>query len=972
MDELRSLASERRAVRESLIASTGSAFLPHVIVVVQPPLRLPAREVVGLLEEAGQIGVSVLWFAEERIALPPPVRIVVEDAAGGATVTHAAGGKQLHGIALDRTTLERATKAALALAPLVDSAKELAGGAIPERVDLVDLLDPQPLTGEAVAERWGHAPSSLRAVIGAGAGQPVAIDIVKDGPHGLIAGTTGSGKSELLQTLVASLATSFPPDRVNFVLIDYKGGAAFKDCVGLPHTVGFVTDLDERLAERAIVSLNAELRWRERVLKGDGFKDLAEMRQKAPADTPPNLILIVDEFAALKNEVPNFIDGIVDIAQRGRSLGVHLLLATQKPRGVISANIQANTNLRIALRVTDTEESTDVLGRPDAARLSRHQPGRAFVRTEATEVTEVQVAYVGAGGSGQAVATPVRTFRLTAELAAAMRRSPGTGPSHLTQMVAAAMEAAKALGIPEQRRPWLPALPEAVELQSLTPPGQLEAPDAQIGLADDAEHQEQSPFVLDLNHTGSAVVFGSAGTGKTTLLRTLAASLATAYLPDQVHVYGLDFAGRGLAPIGRLPHCGDVVYGDDLDRVRRLISMLAAEADERRVRLSRVGASSAAEYRRLTGELMPAIVSLVDGFSQVWDTLEPLDRGMHLDTLTHLISEGRSAGLHFLLTADRRAALPSSLSSTIPRRLLLRLATADEYSALGIRNPKGFEKTPAGRCWSDQGEAQIAALGDQGDMTGAGQARALARLADRLGPFEPQGLPDPVRLLPDYVALNDLASPVPGDRHIPIGLDEQHLATALVDFGRLPSFLVVGPPSGGKTTALRTLVVGLRAAFPELEAILLGTRRSPLSEEPWWTATARNTADLEALTGQIAGQLAEREAAPPPVPLLIVIDDADTLTEGRVGPALDGIVNKARDANAIVLAAMSTYRAARSFSGWAQVLRQQRSGFILQPDEETDGDVFQVRLPRRAGMAAPPGRGYLIQANTITLVQVAE
>src|SRR5262249_53129380 len=184
------------------------------------------------------------------------------------------------------------------------------------------------------------------------------------------------GKSEFLQTWVAALALTNSPARVTFLFVDYKGGAAFADCAYLPHTVGIVTDLNQHLVRRALTSLHAELRYRERILQTKRAKDIVELEQRGDPETPPSLVIVVDEFAALVSELPDFVDGVVNIAQRGRSLGLHLILATQRPKGVIKDNLRANTNLRVALRVADEDDSTDVVGAPLAATFAPSIPGR--------------------------------------------------------------------------------------------------------------------------------------------------------------------------------------------------------------------------------------------------------------------------------------------------------------------------------------------------------------------------------------------------------------------------------------------------------------------------------------------------------------------------------------------------------------------------------------------------------------------
>lgn len=260
------------------------------------------------------------------------------------------------------------SRLARALSALRDISGETEDSALPGASRLLDVLQLEPPTGDAISARWRMGGQSTTAVIGESYDGPFGIDMRRDGPHGLIAGTTGSGKSELLQTIVASLAVANTPENMTFVLVDYKGGSAFKDCVKLPHTVGMVTDLDAHLVERALESLGAELKRREHILAAADAKDIEDYQdlvRRDPSHAPvPRLLIVIDEFASMVRDLPDFVTGLVNIAQRGRSLGIHLLLATQRPSGVVSPEIRANTNLRIALRVTDGGESSDVIDSP--------------------------------------------------------------------------------------------------------------------------------------------------------------------------------------------------------------------------------------------------------------------------------------------------------------------------------------------------------------------------------------------------------------------------------------------------------------------------------------------------------------------------------------------------------------------------------------------------------------------------------
>jgi S-DNA-T family DNA segregation ATPase FtsK/SpoIIIE len=324
-----------------------------------------------------------------------------------------------------------------------------------------------------------------------------------------------------------------------------------------------------------------------------------------------------------------------------------------------------------------------------------------------------------------------------------------------------------------------------------------------------------------------------------------------------------------------------------------------------------------------------------------------------------------------VLTADRRAALPPVLSSTIPTRVLLRLANVDEFSTLGMRPPEGFEKAPPGRCWVSEGEVQMAVLEVTGDASGAAQTQALQQLAANLPPPDSESAPAPVRLLPEVVAFAELPAPEQGSVIVPVGIDEGTLQPVTVDLSRDPFFLVTGPPGSGRTTTLRTLVRGLRAARPDSVAYLLGTRRSSLFDEPWWEATGRGPDQAEQLARSIADSLADRDGAEAVAPTLLVIDDADDLTDGMVASTLEDLLGKGRDAGLIGLVAMTSFKAERAYTNWVQVLRHERNGVILRPDAEETGDVLYVRLPKRAGLVTPPGRGYLASSGSVTLIQVA-
>jgi DNA segregation ATPase FtsK/SpoIIIE, S-DNA-T family len=960
---------------DGLRQSTSSRFEPSVLVVLGPNLGVSRATLARLLTDGPRVGVTFVCLADRLADLPGECRQLVELASRGdeLTVIDTRDGSKIESVIADGIDLDIARDFALALAPLRDVSARDATGSLPARLPLFELLAlTEPLT-EQISQRWRRRDSSkLEAIIGQLESGPLIVDVRSDGPHALIAGTTGAGKSELLQTLIAALAAAHPPDRISFVLIDYKGGAAFKQCAQFPHTVGFVTDLDEHLAHRALLSLNAELKRREATLRDVGAKDLLEMEGTDPSGAPPSLMIIIDEFATLVKEVPDFVAGIVDIAQRGRSLGVHLVLATQRPAGVINDSIRANTNLRIALRVSDDAESGDVIGVADAARIPRSLPGRGFVRTGHGELRAFQAAYSSAQYATTRAAAPirVRSFDLGAGEAERATTS-GSLTTELFALVEATTHAAHALGITRLSSPWLDPLPYVLPLDRLETSREPDSFSPALGLIDEPERQAQRTWNAPLEAVGHLLVYGGAGSGKTTLLRTLAASAAQVSSPAELHIYGIDAAARGLLAIRALPHCGDVLVVDQVEKIERLFAMLEASIEERKELLSAAGAGSLHERSHAVGRTeSPNILVLIDGWSGFRATFEDVDHGAIIDQLERQLADGRAVGVHFAITAERRGAVPMSLAGLIASRVVLRMADPDEYAALGVGNAAKGALLPPGRGFVEQGtEIQIAVVSRDG--SGEAQAATLADLAAKLAQNAGATAAPIVRVLPAEVSRADMPRADLTHSRLPLGIESHRLEPAWVDLGDVPHFLIAGPGGTGRTTALQTLVHAYLAGAPDLRAYALVPRRlSALRHDSGWSDLAIGIDACEQLAQSLAEEVRGRDESSDR--LLIVVDDGDELADGRVATALELIVRRGRDTQVHVIAAAQTHSVHRAFAGWLAELKKLKHGLLLQPDIDIDGDMFGVRLPRKSSRAFPPGRGYLTRRGSLTLVQVAK
>ena len=476
-DLLAIIAARQRARRESGLAEV--TFRQADIIVVFDGSRklrlLPGA--VQILREGPQAGVYAICLDADERLLPAECQAVTTAEAGGLRVRQMSEDT-ITGVRPDHVGPGWCARLARGISPVRDVSDDDDGAGLPDSGRLLDVLGLEPPGDSAIVARWQAEGGSTLAIIGESYDGPFGIDIRRDGPHGLVAGTTGSGKSELLQTIVASLAVANRPDAMTFVLVDYKGGSAFKDCVALPHTVGMVTDLDAHLVERALVSLTAELTRREHILAAAGTKDIEDYtrrRMRAGAasglEPLPRLLIVIDEFASMVRDLPDFVTGLVNIAQRGRSLGIHLILATQRPSGAVSADIRANTNLRIALRVTDANESADVIESPEAAHISPSTPGRGYVRLGHASLVPFQAGRVGGRRPGTAAPGALATeppWLARIDWAGAGRpepQRPAAGHrddeevTDLTVLVSAIQAAARGLRIRQAHSPWLPALP---------------------------------------------------------------------------------------------------------------------------------------------------------------------------------------------------------------------------------------------------------------------------------------------------------------------------------------------------------------------------------------------------------------------------------------------------------------------------------------------------------------------------------
>jgi len=923
--------------------AVGSDWSGQWLVILIDPAG-EAAELAGLssvLSAGPAVGITAICVGTDLRMLPAACSATarITDDAGTRIAIVKPGRPPLVAIT-EGVSTGWAERLARRLAPLRDAGTDPAE-LLPDRIGLAQLLGFTGIDSVAVRARWHQQRGRPVAPVGLTGTGVFTVDLVRDGPHLLVAGTTGSGKSELLRTLVAGLAASSPPDQLCFVLIDYKGGAAFAECVRLPHIQGLVTDLDGYQTRRALNSLDAELRRRETAFARAGVADLATYQATAESTRCPiaRLVLVIDEFAALAEELPDFLTGMLGIAQRGRSLGVHLVLATQRPAGVVSPDIKANMSLRIALRVTDPAESGDIIGDTAASRISRDSPGRAFARLAAGELVEFQTALVG---------LPVLpTEQLTLIPLDSWNRIPDAEqdqhqlPSELQLLGEAIEQATVEHGCRRLGPPWLPALPTRLTVAELEPVGnRYQIP---FGLTDDPDQQRQFVAQLDLAAGESVGFIGGPRSGRTTSLRTVIGQATSRLSCDELNLYVLDCAGRGFAAVAELPHCGAVVESDDPASIARLISRLRTEIADRRRAFAERGVDTLTGLRE-SGDGLPAILLAIDGWEGLSALSEDHDAGQSADTVSQLLRDGPSVGLTVLLTGDR-AALGVRIGSGLDRKFVLPLIARSDYALAGISAAMLPAELQAGRAVSaDDGlQTQLALLTE--DPSASAQSNAI-RHGALPAPVGAAGPGLRVRRLPERVGLAE----IPADRlptgHCLLGLGDD--AAVPIRSGLLAThnrFLIAGPARSGRSNA--AVLVADQARAAGYRVLVAAPTRSPLSD--WgrqhadWLLAPEDEAEPDGL-GCILDQVE-----------LIVLDDIEQFADAKLEQFLLDLV--VRHPAAVVGCARSDDLLV-SFRGIAVELRRYRNGLLLQP-APADGELLGVRLGLHRA-AQLPGRGLLV------------
>ncbi len=1028
--DLLDLLSRRRERSDQ--RNAGALPTPRLLVLIDGTAlihSLPALDEV--LRHGPPLGMTSLVLAPAWAQIPENCGAMLELEPAGVRWTRAGDQWPRERFTPDQADLGASDALARRLAGvrMVES-----GGAqdIPRGVRLFDLLGIGSEADLCAPPAWTSPPSGAwrpDVPIGAVAdGEPACLDLNegRHGPHGIIAGATGAGKSVLLQSIIAALAATHGPERLQLLLIDFKGGAALQLFAPLPHTAGLVTDLEGRLAERAMTAIKSELRWRKTLLKRtatehgvkvENITDYRVLAERSALEPLPNLLIVVDEFDELARGNPEFVTELVRVVKQGRSLGVHLLLATQQPSRAVSDEIRSQLSYFIALRLGSAEDSREMLLKPDAAFLPGDLPGRAYMRF-GSEVRLLQVAQVTMPyrpGGSQGAAGPRVSFLRDGREQEVRPGTPEPVLSHETDLdvlVRALCIADKArqhcYGNWQPHPIWQPPLPAALNLATLLA-AQSTAPawmHQLIGLLDLPQEGRHEPFAVDLN-AGHLLVVGAPGSGKTTLLRSLALGLAWNHPPDALWCYLVDAGGQGLGPLAGMPQVGAHIQAREPERVRRLLRMLDQAVRERQELLRAADAPDLPAYRARSGIKLPAMLIIFDKLAVLREELsDGSGEDALIDGLLRIARVGRPLGIHLVVSADRAADLSYRLLALFEQRVALRQAELHEYGdLLGVRVSAQISAGLPGRALvahPDYGavDLQVALPGLASTTMLAPESEVstdlragVAAVSERWRDYPDMDAagPPPVLLLPDLVPLAGLHAAAdiptePGELLAPIGRENQGLGPAWLRLNAETAHaLVLGPRRSGKTATLLSAVRALASRYgPQAFALYLldGPRGGlrPLRDLPQTAYYAHDEAGAAALkqallTARSSGGAATR---------LILIDDYQLCRErmrAQLSQSFGGEPNLIEHlceiaqlggqyGEHLILAASVAY----ADDALLRALDAARAGIVLWPGRFEPGTrLLGVSLPLadQRNAEQPPGRAILVREDEQQLLQIA-
>ena len=991
-----------------------SLMLPHYVFVVDDQLLLEKEPIAKYLYNPHKdLGISSIFLAKNKAYLPMNCKIVISTGAKAHEISNKEdNSKSIYNP--DQVDAGKLDFIGRQLAPLKIKSS-FSQFSLPKSITLNQMYQIKRVEEIDLRSRWlaNRTYMGMSVPIGARAGGELFnLDMHETGfgPHGLVAGTTGSGKSELLQSIIISLAMNYHPHDVVFVLIDYKGGGMADAFKGVPHLVGTITNLGGNQTTRALISIKSELQRRQRIFSDHGVNNIDKYQKlfhNGGASIPiPHLIMIADEFAELKAEQPDFMKELVSAARVGRSLGVHLILATQKPSGIVDDQIWSNSKFKICLKVQDTGDSRDVIKREDAAYIK--EPGRAYIQVGNDEVFEMfQSAYAGADYDPLSESKQSKNKEKNVYKIALNGRSDKIYPLHeekiakielpsqLKSMADHIIQTAKSMSLSALPGPWPPPLEETLFLDDIldftsgfdyengvwkNPAGLLPELKPVVGIYDNPREQIQDKLSFDFVTDGNLFIYGMPGSGKTVFLQTLCLSLAHSMSPQEVSIYVMDFGGGAFRHMESLPHIGGVMTVEEEYRLNQFIIFIFRMIDERKKAFLNARVDNFAQFKEKSKQEMPAVFILLDNhtaLAEVYDNIA--------EQMLSLARDGFKYGIYVVATATQEKAY--RFSANFKMAAAFEMTDKTDYNSIVgrcqglepsknsgsalLRNNPPLEFQTANSCFKEKSLEDILAVYESFVQSG------------RIKPAMP------IPQMPDVIDIFGI-NKQQNSALIHVGLLTDNLQPVALDVNQNHLFLVTGEPGSGKSALLVSMAnLLLHSAKAKIFA------KDSASAGLYYLFSKDNVVNMDeledehAFVDEINAILEERHAQLLECrksgrdlaalkrnweQIVFILDDLLDFVDngsGTIMNLLERIAKKEHGLKVAIWAGSNIGDISSSYDSFVKAFKNAQCGVLFGSIKEQG--VFNVRLPygRYEKTEFDIGEGYLVLRNKFAGIKAA-